>query len=201
MKTGFGITMGTALLCGGLLTTASQAQEAGVYIGGAFGQAEHNDACEGANISCDEKDTAWKIFGGYQFNRYVAVELGYADLGQSKASGTVGSVTVNATFNVTAWELVGVGSFPVMDRLSVLGKAGFYRGEVESRGTGTIGAITVPVNLDESNTDITFGIGVRYDFSRNAGVRAEWQRYKKVGGEETGESDVSLLSVAGIWRF
>src|SRR6267143_1528389 len=48
--------------------------------GGTVGQAEFKDGCRGL-AGCDNKDTAWRILGGYQFNRYFAAELGY-DLGE-----------------------------------------------------------------------------------------------------------------------
>ena len=186
-----------ALLC----APSAWSQEAGFYVGGAVGQAEHKDACEGANISCDEKDSAWKIFGGYQINRNLAVELGYADLGESAASGTVGAITVDARFEVTVFELSAVGMLPIMDRLSLFGRAGLYRSDVELSGTGRLGATTVPVSSSDDNIDFTFGLGVRYDVTRNIGVRAEWQRYLGVGGDDTGESDIDLLSIGVLFRF
>jgi len=42
---------------------------------------------------------------------------------------------------------------------------------------------------------------VRYDFTRNLGVRAEWQKYQDVGGGDIGESDVDVLSIGAIWKF
>jgi len=46
----------------------------------------------------------WKIFGGYQANRNVAVELSYLDLGASNlsASGTVGAVPVTLSWQVSS---------------------------------------------------------------------------------------------------
>jgi OOP family OmpA-OmpF porin len=190
-----------ALVACSIFSTPAWCQDAGFYIGGALGQAEHKDACEDAGISCDQKDTAWKVFAGYQFNRYIAAEAGYADLGKSTANGVVDGVTLRANFEITAWEVVAVGSFPVMDRLSLFGKAGLYRAELERTGTGTIGAITVPLDEKESNNDVTFGVGARFNLTRNLAVRAEWQRYLDVGGDEVGQSDVDLLSVGVQFRF
>jgi OOP family OmpA-OmpF porin len=184
-----------------LFASTAWSQDGGFYLGGAIGQAEHEDACEGANISCDEKDSAWKIFGGYQINRNFAIELGYADLGTSKASGTVGSVTVDVQAEITVFELTAVGMLPVMDRLALFGRAGLYRSDVEVTGSGRIGTSTVPVSLSEDNVDFTFGLGVRFDITRNIGIRAEWQRYLGVGGDDTGESDIALLSLGVLFRF
>lgn len=170
----------------------AQAQTPGWYAGGSLGQTDAKDAtCTPPLTSCDDKDTAWKIFGGYEINRNFAVELGYTNLGEFKASGPGG---VNATIESTAWELVGVGSFPVADRFSLYGKLGGYRAETEGR-------TNVGLSADESNTGLTFGAGAQYDFTRTVGVRAEWQRYTDVGGGNVGESDLDVLSVGVRVKF
>src|SRR5438128_1350448 len=95
--------------------------------------------------------------------------------GQSKfsdgcqgASGAGGSAEAKAT----AWELDAVGSFPVWQQLSILGRLGLYYGE---------GKIDVPGASGKKNTtDLTYGLGVGWDFNKNLGVRGEWQRYSKV---------------------
>jgi OOP family OmpA-OmpF porin len=142
-------------------------------------------------VSCDDEDTAWKILGGYQFNKNFAVEFGYTDLVEVSGGGAVGNFSTEAT----AFELVAVGMMPLADRFSVYGKIGMYRADVDASGTGIFGSVS------ESNTDLTFAVGVRYDFTRNLGVRAEWQKYQDVGGGEIGESDVDVLSVGVIWKF
>ena len=58
------------------------------------------------------------------------------------------------------------------------------------------------VSANESNTDLTFGFGLRYDLNKSVGVRAEWQRYGDVGGGDIGgESDVDVISLGVIFRF
>ena len=75
------------------------AQDSGFYAGLSLGQSSMTDACTGlpAGVSCDDKDSAWKIFGGYQFSRNFALELGYANLGEAKASGGGVSAAPDAT--------------------------------------------------------------------------------------------------------
>jgi OmpA-OmpF porin, OOP family len=174
------------------VSMAQATQDRGWYAGVSMGQSEIKDGCTGVapGISCDDKDTAWKIFGGYQLNRNFSAELGYSNLGEAKASAG----GVNASVEATAWDLVGVGSFPVTNQFSVYGKLGVYRAETEGRSN-------VGVSADETNSGLTYGFGVRYDFTRNLGVRAEWQRYGDVGGGSIGESDVDIMSIGVIWKF
>ena len=168
------------------------AQDTGFYAGFHLGQATLKDFCSGLSgpgISCDEKDTSWKILGGYQFNRNLALELGYADLGEA----TIAGPGIGGTLEATAFEVVAVGMLPVMDKFSLYGKIGIYRGDTEANGLGG--------SASETNTDLTFGVGARFDFTRNLGVRAEWQKYQDMGGGVIGEGDVDVVSVGLLWRF
>lgn len=173
------------------------AQDAGFYLGGSLGQSKSNETCDGFPVACDDKDTAWRIFGGYQFNRYISAELGYADLGTpASASGTVSGVAVVANTEVTAWDLVAVGSYPI-GRFSIYGKLGLYRAETETSGS----VAGIPLTGSDTNTDITFGAGAGFDITRNLRIRGEWQRYQNVGGDSGGEDDVDVFSVGLLWRF
>ena len=84
------------------------AQDSGWYIGAMAGQSNFKD-CTAPN--CDDSDTALGIFGGYQFHKNFAAELGYTDLGKASAPGF-------ADAEATGFELVGVGSFPLTERFS-----------------------------------------------------------------------------------
>lgn len=146
------------------------------YIGASFGQSDFGDTCSGF-AGCDDKDSAWKIFGGYQINRTFGVELGYTNLGEVSVAG--------AGAEVTAWELLGIAAIPV-GPVSLYGKLGFARAEVE--GTGAL------AGLSDTGTELTYGIGVQYDFTKQLGIRGEWQRYDL-------DDAVDVLSVGVVFRF
>lgn len=175
------------------LPAAAQVNMSSVYMGASVGSAERKDACGSivAGGSCDEKDTAWRLFGGYQINRNFAAELGYHDLGQITSSAG----TASATSKARLVDLVGIAAYPFMNVLSVYGKLGGYyaKTELSSNITGAGG--------DETNTGLTYGAGLQWDATRNLGVRAELQRYDNVGGSRTGEGDINVVSVGALWRF
>jgi OmpA-OmpF porin, OOP family len=152
--------LGTAAMT---LSTGALAQLATVpnfYLGAEVGQADFGS----------DDDTAFKLIGGYQFHRNVAVEAGYGLLFDKGGS------------EVTALEVVAVGMFPVMNQLSIIGKLGFANVDVET-----------PVGSDDK-TELTYGVGVQYDFTRNLGVRGQWQRYDT-------DNEVDLLSIGIVYRF
>jgi OOP family OmpA-OmpF porin len=146
-----------------------QADERGLYLGGGLG----------AN---DDEESMWRLFGGYRAHRNLAVELGYADLGDLNIAGR--------TASTKAWELVDLCILPLTAQISVYGKLGGYRGEAKGGG------------VTETRNDLTFGFGGQYDVTRNLGVRLEWQRYTDFGGGAFGGvNDQDVFSLNAIYRF
>jgi len=146
--------------------------------GGAFAQASMSPVPAfyvGAEVgSADvgpEDDIGYKILGGYQFHRNFAAELGYGFLFDKN------------DVEVTALELVAVGLWPLGNNFSILGKLGFANWEVDS-----------PFGSNDG-TDITWAVGAQWDFARNLGFRATWQRY------ETDPDSTDFLNIGVIWKF
>lgn len=186
-----------ALLASAMFALPAAAQNMGFYAGAHIGQATVDELCDGvggAGVSCEDSDTSFKILGGMQVSPNFAVEVGWINFGEVSVTGPGGSIIAEST----AFEIVGVGILPVAERFSVYGKLGLYRAETEA-------AVNVPAvfvgNLDESNNDLTFGFGVRFDVSRQFTVRAEWQRYADVGGGDIGEGDIDVISLGALVRF
>lgn len=170
-------------------TPALSQQDTGWYAGFGIGQAMHDVQCA-AGESCDDKDTAFKIFGGYQFNTYFGVEVGYTDLGKATITDA-GGVT---KFEVAGFEVVGVGTLPINQQFAVYGKLGFFRWDLDASAPG--------ISIGETGTDLTYGIGVRYYFTKNLAVRAEWQRYNDIGNDATtGKSDSDFIGVGLVFKF
>lgn len=187
--------MGAAIAFTGATAFAQARGDAGWYIGGTIGQSEVDIENCGGPIACDEKDMAWRILGGYQINRNVAVELGFHQFGDASASGPGG----NLNYEANAFELVGLGAFPLGNGFSIYGKAGLYRGETKVTGSTVL---TGPVDIKETNTDLTYGIGAQYNVNRQLGIRLEWQRYTDVGDDATiDESDIDVMSLGLVFRF
>ena len=114
-----------------------------------------------------DDDIGFKILGGYQFHRNIAAELGY------------GLLYDKSGVEVKALEAVALGIFPIANQFSVIGKLGFAN---------------VDFNPGGDKTELTWGVGVQYDFNRNLGLRALWQRY------ETDDA-IDYLAVGVTWKF
>jgi opacity protein-like surface antigen len=168
------------------LSRAGQAQEPArhVYVGGMFGQAHWRSACPG-QTSCDDTNSALRIFGGYQINPILSAEIAFNNLG--KATGNT------ATIKGNAWEATGVAAWPLFGAVSVYGKLGIFRGNIE--GSGAL------LGDKETNYGPTYGVGAQVDLSRNLALRADWQNYPKLGGSTLPHTDVNVISAGALWRF
>lgn len=175
----------------------AQMSTSNVYLGAGIGQSKAKSACEGAaaaGFSCDDSDTGYRIFGGYKFNKNFAAEVGYAELGKATASGLVLGVPVSGNWKARAWDVVAVGIMPLGEQFSLLGKLGFALWRLDASLLGTTVA-------SPTGTDLTWGIGGQYDFTNKVGMRVEWQKYKDIGDDTTGKSDVAVFSASALFKF
>lgn len=193
-------SMIAGLLAASLAATTGSAvaqnrSDTGWYLGASIGQSTVDIEGCGGGITCDDKDTAWRILGGYQINRNFGVELGFHQFGD--ASATAPGERVD--FEANAFELLGVGRIPLTNNFALYGKAGFYRGEAKASGNTILFG---PIDIKETTTDLTYGFGVQYSFNPQLSIRAEWQSYPNMGDDATiGESDIDVMSVGLVVRF
>lgn len=55
---------------------------------------------------------------------------------------------------------------------------------------------------NHSNTGVTYGAGLQWDFRAGWGLRAQWERYRNVGGDQTyGTNHYDVLGVALLYRL
>lgn len=192
-----------------LLTRAAHAEEGTWYMGISYGAAtteidESVVAVSGATASSlwrDERDPGVKLLLGYAFNPHLAVEGGYAQLGDFSISREVTAPAVgaaNASLQVKGWVIDLVGTAPLGRRFSAIGKAGVLLSEVRTFRTVS-GAATLAPDLsysdiaDEANFRI--GVGLEYALQPKAVLRLEWERSYRVGDpDHTGEMDITVVS-------
>ncbi len=190
--------MGIAVATFAVPASAQRMDTKGFYAGGSIGQAKFGGFCSAVSgFSCDDKDTAFRIFGGYQFHPNIGVELGYANLGKGKFSGTQSGVSFSGEEKLTAWDLVAVGSWPLATGFSVFGKLGVYHGEAKANVTGSSGGFSAVGTGSASGSDLTLGLGAGYDFNRNLGARLEWQHYNGFSDAD----NVDVFSLGVVYRF
>jgi OOP family OmpA-OmpF porin len=192
------VLVASGLALSGLLAATQASAQA--FVGGSFGKSDIDDsiAFNGPNDplitsgTVDGKDTAFKVFGGYMFNRHFGVEGAYVNLGEASYSGDFfGLPVTGGKVEVSGFNVAALGSYPITEQFSVFGKIGLFIWESEA--SDTTGGL--PFSNQADGTDISFGLGVGYNFTRNLGVRAEWERFK------LDDVDATLISLGVVWRF
>jgi len=211
----------TSLFCALLLTCGvATAQQSGIYLGASVGRAkvdlDKNDLVTDlsslgvTNISSSQDDTttAWKIFAGYQFNPYLSLEGGYVDFGKYKVkvngSSVDGGVTYKGDVDAQAVFADLVGHLPLMENaLSIFGKVGGAYTRLKVSQSLSVGGDFLSDDERDNEFVWKLGAGFRYNFTKQFGVRAEYERYFNVGGNDTtgGQSDVGMWSIGATFLF
>jgi OOP family OmpA-OmpF porin len=190
------------------------AADSGGYLGASVGQSRAKiddtritSSLLGAGFTAvsivdDDRDTGYKLFGGYRFNRNFAVEAGIFDLGTlfSFVATTAPAGTLSGDIQVRGVNLDLVGILPFTEKFSALGRVGVQYAESKDRFSGTGAVVVTNPNPKEKDTNYKFGLGLQYDFTDSLGVRAEAERYR-INDAVGNKGDVDLYSVGLVYRF
>lgn len=211
------------------------------YIGAGVGQGMHDlEGCGGSSSvtltdpksghaatfdldkACEEKDTAYQVYGGFHFSENLSVEMGYANLGTTTDVTThftapngkvIGSP--NTTQETSAIFAAGVARMPLgkASPVSVYGKAGVHRwsSEAQIEAYNPFNNQTASVTVKDSGVSPLIGAGVEFDVSEGATLRAGWDRYYSTGEEEnfgaatgkptTLDADIDVISAGLNYYF
>ena len=156
-------------------------------------------ASEGAissSMTRNEHDMAYKIFGGYQFNRNFAVEAGYFNLGKFDFnSTTVPAGTYNGQIKLQGANVDLVATLPLTQRWSALGRAGIQYANARDTFQST-GAVRIP-NATPSKNAVNYkiGAGVQYEVNPSLFVRGEVE-HLRVNDAIGNRGGVNMYSVS-----
>lgn len=188
-----GIAGVAGLLCSVMaLVPAASAAESGWYVGANLGVAQADidtgrigRELAGAGfaigtVSAENTHAGGKLFAGYQFHRNFAVEGGYVDLGRFTyvATTTAPAGVLNGKMRRQGASVDLVGSLPITNAFSALGRAGLVYTSVRDTLTGTGGVVVPYPNPGKADTSVKFGLGIQYDLSKTVGLRGEVERYQ-----------------------
>ena len=218
------------------IVNSAAAQDRGLYLGAGLGQStfqasvdtdslvnrsyseiplipidEGQPVREGNRvISGDDSDNSFKLFGGYRFNRILAVELAYADLGSASTSVLTdeleafttiggegvfrGSQRTDLSYEAQVATLAARATLPIGKRFRIFGKLGvtYYDGET-TRLWLTSGSNNIPgqapvdasINRDpetrsHDGTAWMAGVGAGINLGRSWGVDVEYESYQDI---------------------
>jgi hypothetical protein len=173
-----------------LTVPAVASAQSGFFVDGGVGQVRVDES------GFDDKDTHFRLGGGWQWNQYFGLEAGWADLGSFSEQVAIGAAT--GEFEADGWYAGVRAKVPFYE-----GDRGFYAraraGILWWDATGRARAGTVLVRFDDSGNDPYFGIGAGYDLSSNFGVGLDYDRYKIGNGGD--DATLKVWSVNATYRF
>lgn len=125
------------------------------YAGALVGLSKISADC-GPGLSCDDSDTGYKIYGGYEVAPNISIEVGYTDLGELKLTGGAGSATVKGS------ALSVVGAFRVSFTPDLTGVARLGLARVTGKYSDTLGG-----RESESKIKLYSGLGLEYAVTKD----------------------------------
>jgi len=158
------------------------------------------DATVGNTTFCDT-GRGGRAFIGYQFNRYLAAEIGYYRFSSLKLDASLSTditvfqrfgleidvpLTLNTNIYVKtdAFDLVAKGMYPVTSKFSVYAKAGLVSLNSDGKAVITLQTSIADLSLfvDPSISIVypVFGLGMSYDINDHVSADLSWTRMQKV---------------------
>lgn len=187
--------------------------EAGWYIGGNVGQSRArideqtvvNDVLApgySATLLDDNTiDGEGKLFAGYQFNRYLSLEAGYFDLGESQFNAiTSPNGLLHTNMEVRGFNIDLVGYVPFTEKFSAFGRLGVTRALTQDTFTGTGAAAALSGKLSTRDNFGKAGVGLQYDFTDSFAMRLEAERYV-ISNAIYNHNNIDLYSIGVVYRF
>jgi OmpA-OmpF porin, OOP family len=195
------------------LMLLSSAASAEVYLGIGGGMTSSNAAerLEQSfihdTVSRREKnDIGFQIYGGYAFNKFMAIEANYVDLGSYEFRGTNNTYDLQLSLKAKAYSLGLVGTVPLSESFGLDGKVGIARVSQTFHCTLNCGNVSDTTNI--STTGVV-ALGAHWDITKNLRLRASYEHfggakyraYDNAGDEAFKTVDYGLLSAGLAVRF
>lgn len=152
-------------------------------------------------IASDNKGDAFKVFGGWQINRNLALEAGYFDLGKNRFTTTTSpSGTLSGETRVQGLNFDVVGTMPLTERFSALARVGAQQAWSTDRLSGTGTGAGMASRGKHNDTNYKVGLGMQYEMSPSIWIRGDVERYriKDMTGRR---ANVDVASVSLVFPF
>ena len=179
--------MKTKLIIALIAASAASFAQAQSYIGANVGRTEMKANIDGLG-SFKDSDTAFKLYGGYQFNPTFGVEAGYNYLGKGELA-----VGPSISAKPESIYLAGTATFPVNQEFAVFGKLGAARTRTKLNVVGD-------ADTEYRNSAVA-GIGASYAFTKDISGVVEYEDFGKVVKRDGGSLKANLISVGMRYKF
>lgn len=147
-----------------------------------------------------ENPRSLSFSAGYHFSPTWAVEGGYTSIADSTLNS---NGTGTFTYSQSMWNAVAVGTYTVNDNFELFGKLGLgiVSAKAAVTGTTTLNGAT-NTSLSATTASVIYGIGAQYNFSKQVGVRAQYESLGKTKADSSATGlDLTRASVGLVYNF
>lgn len=165
------------------------------YAGFGIGQSRAKLDCTGAD-TCDKTDTAFRLYGGYQFTPNLALEAAYYDQGKARVTGSDPELgSVGGDFKGQGIGLWGLLVAP-MDAVSFYAKLGVVSSRIKLDASSSV---LGSASASERHTRGALGLGASYEFAPKWVARLDYERFRARFMDE--KVSVDLVTLGAHYRF
>ena len=161
--------------------------------------------------SVSNTDSAYRIGAGYRFSPIFALEAHHSDLGKYWSESrallvpNAGAGTLSAKYKSSGYGLDALVTAPLVQGFSIYGRVGVLRAKTEANFTSSGSIFVSPTSRLDATANTTaysYGIGLQYDISKQVAIRAEGQRYEKLGNDDTGgKLKLDVYTIGAVFSF
>jgi OmpA-OmpF porin, OOP family len=158
-----------------------------------------------SQIQTDQRDSTFRVFGGYQFNRYLGIEAGYVDFGRySIRADVVPTGTFERRIKTTGVDVSVVATLPVTRKLALFGRVGAFASERKTsfQASGDVELLNDVQASTARQTKAVFAAGLTVEITRSISMRAEVVQTEKYFDDLLSQKTRNEMYSAGLqYRF
>lgn len=193
------ILLAIALCCGHAM--ADDDNESGIYVGAGYGEFDTKiENVEGVTDvigNIDTDDSAWKVFVGWRFNKFLSLEGDYIDLGNPRGNFDASGSDGDYSLELSGFSAYVIGTLPITI-FELSAKVGYYFHDVKldvnldniGGGNGNV------LHTDDNGEALVYGVGAGVTLIEHINLLLE---YELMDFDEV--DDANVLWVSAAWRF
>ncbi|WP_432379702.1 outer membrane beta-barrel protein [Duganella sp. P38] len=163
----------------------------GAYIGGNVGRAEQKADFDG--FSLKDHNTAYKVYGGYNFTQNFGIEGGVADLREAEKSESGLRVASKAR---TAY-VAATGTLPLNEQFALIGKVGAAYSHVKVSAS----ALGLSDSGSDNHASPYASVGAAFVLNKNVSFVAEYEYFGKIAKDGDAHIKANLVSAGVRYTF